>query len=66
MAPYIRCAMYQVIGAAFWLAAGLFIGSGDPIVGLLAVTCGVVWIATMPAVDTTDRPRRPRMIIRLE
>jgi hypothetical protein len=58
--------MYQVIGAAFWLAAGIFIGDGDPIVGLLAVLCGIVWIATMPAVVQLDPVRRPRMLIRLE
>jgi hypothetical protein len=57
--------MYQVIGAAFWLAAGIFIGDGDPIVGLLAVLCGIVWIATMPAVATKP-VRKPRLLIRME
>ena len=66
MAPLLRCSMYQVIGAAFWLAAGIFIGNGDPIVGLLAVLCGIVWIATMPAVETTNSPRRSRFLLRLE
>ena len=59
--------MYQVIGAAFWLAAGIFIGSGDPIVGLLAVLCGMVWVATMPPVTPpSSQPRKPPMLIRLE
>lgn len=58
--------MYQVIGAAFWLAAGIFIGNGDPIVGMLAVTCGIVWIATMPALENLNSPRKSRWLIRLE
>jgi hypothetical protein len=58
--------MYQVIGALFWLAAGIFIGDGDPIVGLLAVLCGIVWIASMPAVAPLNAPRKPRMLIRME
>jgi hypothetical protein len=58
--------MYQSIGAAFWLVAGLFIGDGDPIVGLLAVLCGIVWIATMPAAAPLDRLRQPPVLIRME
>jgi hypothetical protein len=58
--------MYQVIGAAFWLAAGIFIGNGDPIVGLLAVLCGIVWVASMPTTVPLDAPRKPRMLIRME
>jgi hypothetical protein len=58
--------MYQAIGAAFWLAAGIFIGDGDPIVGLLAVLCGIVWIASIPAVTSLNAPRKPRMLIRME
>jgi hypothetical protein len=58
--------MYQVIGAAFWLAAGIFIGDGDPIVGLLAVLCGIVWIGTMPAASAPTPVRKPRLLIRME
>ena len=59
--------MYQVIGAAFWLAAGIFIGDGDPIVGLLAVLCGIVWIATTPAAAVPlNAMRKPRILIRTE
>ncbi len=57
--------MYQLIGAAFWLAAGIFIGSGDPFVGLLAVFCAIVWLGTTPAFSPL-RPRKPRMLIRME
>jgi hypothetical protein len=57
--------MYQLIGAAFWLAAGIFIGSGDPIVGLLAIFAAIVWVATTPAL-TPLRPRKPPMLIRME
>jgi len=58
--------VYQLIGAAFCVAAGLFIGSGDPIIGLLTVLCAIVWVATAPVVPPVDRQRKPPMLIRLE
>ena len=57
--------MYQVIGAAFWLAAGIFLGSGDPFVGLLAGFCALVWLGTTPSIGSL-RPRKPRILIRME
>ena len=58
--------MYQLIGAAFCVAAGLFLGSGDPIVGLLAILCVFVWVATTPVMPPVRRPGKPPMLIRLE
>jgi hypothetical protein len=57
--------MYQLIGAAFWLAAGIFLGSGDPFVGLLAGFCALVWLGTTPSLAPL-RPRKPTMLIRME
>ena len=61
-----RCNVYQLIGAAFCVAAGLFLGSGDPIIGLLVVLCAVVWVATTPVVPPVRRAGKPPMLIRLE
>ena len=58
--------MYQLIGAAFWLAAGIFIGDGDPIVGSLAMLCGIVWLATVPSLPLRRSRRRPMLVIHLE
>jgi hypothetical protein len=57
--------MYQLIGAAFWLAAGIFLGSGDPFVGLLAGFCALVWLGTTPSLRSLS-PRKPRTLIRME
>ena len=40
--------MYQLIGAAFCVAAVAFAFLGDPIMGLLLVLCAIVWVATTP------------------
>jgi len=56
--------MYQVIGATFWLVAGIFLGSGDPFVGLLAGVCALVWLGTSPLEPW--RPRKHTMLIRMD
>ena len=57
--------MYQVIAAAFCLAAVFFDCAGDPIVGLLLVLCAIVWVATTPTL-TFRTPRKRTQIIRME
>ena len=58
--------MYQLIGAAFWLAAGIFLGSGDPFVGLLAGLCAIIWLGTAPVLPPIRAPRKPPLLIRME
>ena len=58
--------MYQLIGAAFCVAAMAFAFLGDPIMGLLLVLCAIVWVATTPALAPLRRRRKPTMLIRLE
>ena len=45
--------MYQFITAAIGFAAGAFVWSGDPIVGILLAICAMVWIA----ITTTRVPK---------
>jgi hypothetical protein len=58
--------MYQLIGAAFCVAAVAIALSGDPIVGLLLVLCAIVWAATTPALAPLRRRPKPTMLIRME
>ena len=56
--------MLQLIGAAFCLAIGIYVGTGDPFVGLLAAVCAVIWVATIPM--ALRLARRPPVLIRME
>jgi len=58
--------MYQLIGAAFCVAAMAVAFLGDPIVGLLLVVCAIVWVATTPVLAPIRRRPKPTMLIRLE
>jgi hypothetical protein len=58
--------MYQLIGAAFCVAAVAFAFLGDPIVGLLLVLCAIVWVATTPALAPLRRRPKSTMLIRME
>ena len=58
--------MYQLIGAAFCVAAAAFAFLGDPIMGLLLVLCAIVWAATTPALAPLRSPRKRTQIFRLE
>jgi hypothetical protein len=58
--------MYQLIGAAFCVAAVAFAFLGDPIMGLLLVLCAMVWVATTPALAPLRRRPKPTMLIRME
>jgi hypothetical protein len=58
--------MYQLIGAAFCVAAMAFAFLGDPIMGLLLVVCAIVWVATTPVLTPLRRRPKPTMLIRME
>ncbi len=58
--------MYQLIGAAFCVAAVTVAFLGDPIVGLLLVMCAIVWVATTPVLAPIRRRPKPTMLIRME
>jgi hypothetical protein len=58
--------MYQLIAAAFCVAAVAFAFLGDPIVGLLLILCAIVWVATTPALAPLHRRPKPTMLIRME
>jgi hypothetical protein len=58
--------MYQLIGAAFCVAAVAFAFLGDPIMGLLLVVCAIVWVATTPVLAPIRRQPKPTMLIRME
>jgi len=58
--------MYQLIGAAFCVAAVAFAFLGDPIMGLLLVLCAIVWAATTPALAPLRRRPKPTELIRME
>jgi hypothetical protein len=58
--------MYQLIGAAFCVAAMAFAFLGDPIMGLLLVLCAIIWVATTPVLAPLRRRPKPTMFIRME
>ncbi len=58
--------MYQLIGAAFCVAAMAFAFLGDPILGLLLVLCAIVWVATTPVLAPLRRRPKPTMLVRME
>ena len=58
--------MYQLIGAAFCIAAMAFALAGDPIVGLFLLLCAIVWVATTPALAPLRRRPKRTMFIRME
>jgi hypothetical protein len=58
--------MYQLIAAAFCVAAVAFAFLGDPIMGLLLVLCAIVWVATTPTFTPLRRRPKETMLIRME
>ena len=58
--------MYQLIGAAFCVAAVAFAFLGDPIMGLLLVLCAIIWVAATPTLAPVRGRSKPTMLIRME
>jgi hypothetical protein len=58
--------MYQLIGAAFCVAAVAVAFLGDPIMGLLLILCAIVWVATTPVLAPLRRRPKSTMLIRME